>query len=56
MSCDEAAEGEIGTDLRKMYQAGKVDRPRRATHLAGVAEGMTDTISSATIRSSQEPG
>lgn len=53
MSYDEAAKGEIRTDLRKMYQAGKVDLPQRATHLAGVAEGMTDTISSANIRSSQ---
>ena len=53
MGYDEAAQGEIRTDLRKMYRAGKVDLPRRATHLADIAGGMTDTITSANIRTAQ---
>ncbi len=50
MTYDEAEQGEIRSDLRKMYQAGKVDLPRRATHLADVAGGMTDAITSANVQ------
>lgn len=34
MTYDEAAQGEIKADLKKMYQAGKVSLPQRAADLA----------------------
>jgi hypothetical protein len=53
MTYDEAAKGEIKADLRKMYQAGKVDLPQRANHMSDVAGGMSDAISSVNIRTAQ---
>jgi hypothetical protein len=53
MTYDEAAQGEIKADLKKMYQAGKVSLPQRAADLTAVARGMSDVISSVNIRSAQ---
>lgn len=53
MTYDEAAQGEIKADLKKMYQAGKVSLPQRAADLTAVARSMSDVISSVNIRSAQ---
>lgn len=53
MTYDEPARDEIRADLKAMYQAGKVDLPRRAAKLTTATRGMSDVISSVNIRSAQ---